>query len=120
MTGHTRLLFLDDSKQDNAPRDGVNGLVAIGGISVAADKANELHKILNDECLSKFGIPSDAPFKWSPPKDSWLRTNLSSSDRGEVLKHVLLTAQEFDLFAVAALCEISLPPFGGVTCSPEM
>ncbi|MFI8667984.1 hypothetical protein ACIGGE_16275 [Qipengyuania sp. NPDC077410] len=119
MTGHTRLLFLDDSKQNKAPRDGLNGLVAIGGISVAADKANELHKVLNDECLSKFGIPSHASFKWSPSKDSWFRTNLSSSERGEVLKHVLLTAQEYDLFAVAALCEISFPPFGGAT-SHEM
>ncbi|MDP4539758.1 hypothetical protein Q9K01_09000 [Qipengyuania sp. DY56-A-20] len=76
MPGHTRLLFLDDSKQKNNARDGMDDLVAIGGISVAADRASELNNRLNQECSSEFGLPEGEAFKWSPPKKSWFKTNL--------------------------------------------
>lgn len=113
MTGQSCLLFLDDSKQNDAPRHGIGGLVAIGGISVAASQANELNLRLAEECLSKFGLPSDAPFKWSPPKKSWFKKNLSDEQRGELLKHVLTIVKEYDPSAIVSLCELATSPLAG-------
>lgn len=91
----------------------MDGLVAIGGISVAADRANDLNRRIAEECHSKFGLPTDVPFKWSPHRKSWIKSNMSDVQRGELLKHVLTIAQEYDLFAIVALCELGTPPVDG-------
>lgn len=106
-------MFLDDSKQNDAPRQGIGSLVAIGGIIVAASQANEMNRRLAEECSSKFGLPNDAPFKWSPPKKSWCRTNLSDQKRGELIKHVLTIAREYDPSAIVSLCELATSPITG-------
>jgi hypothetical protein len=119
MTGHSRLLFLDDSKHNECPRDGIGSLVAIGGICVSADRANELNRRLKGDCLEKFGLAADTSFKWSPPKNSLFRINLSDSQRGDLIKHVLSVLGEFDPFAIVALCETATSPVDG-TDSHEM
>lgn len=94
MVGETRLLFLDDSKQNKPSRAGLGKLTAIGGISVRASQAFEISQRLDQECFSRFGLPINEPFKWSPNDQHWYK-RLSDDQRAELIRHVLTVAADY-------------------------
>ncbi|MFD5616754.1 DUF3800 domain-containing protein [Kitasatospora sp. NPDC127060] len=68
-----RLIFIDDSRQMDCPRERVGDLIALGGVSVPEKSvlpfAEDLQRIKKD-----LGIPADEEIKWKPAKKSFLAT----------------------------------------------
>lgn len=67
-----RLVFIDDSQQQNPPRAGLGHLLAIGAVIV------EEHQVAGYSAdlaaiRAEFGIPADEEIKWAPDKGSTLR-----------------------------------------------
>jgi hypothetical protein len=66
-----RILFIDDSQQQDPPRQGLGHLLAIGAVSFPeaqiAGYAADLHTI-----RSELDIPGNEELKWAPSKGSYL------------------------------------------------
>jgi hypothetical protein len=66
-----RMVFLDESKQPDPPRDGLGELVAVGAVLVPEDAvasiAADLAMIRAD-----LGVPDGEELKWKPANDSFL------------------------------------------------
>jgi len=92
MDGTMQLLFLDDAAQRKPSRQRLGPVVAVGGISIEVAAARELENALNDFCHNEVGFPNREPFKWSPAKDHWMRTNLVGADRVRFITDVLSLA----------------------------
>ncbi|WP_156347433.1 MULTISPECIES: hypothetical protein [unclassified Sphingomonas] len=91
----------------------MDDLVAIGGVAVAANKASDLNKRINEECLKQFGLPENEPFKWNPPKNGWIKRNLEPDQRAALVRSVLAIAKDFDVFALVSMCGKKTSPLGG-------
>lgn len=66
-----RLVYIDDSKQDEPRRRGLGPLVALGGVIVPEAEVVGYSKDLT-ELRSELGIPMKDELKWKPPKGSFL------------------------------------------------
>ena len=82
--------FADDARQIHPTRDRMQALVGIGGFSVQADKLRPLEIALETICTDA-GFPSGEEFKWSPPKNRWMRENLVGETRLKFFLRVVET-----------------------------
>jgi len=89
-----QVLFLDDSRQRRCNRERMGPLVAVGGVSLAVEGVRSLDQNLDSICREEFGFPDGEPFKWSPARDHWMRTNLVGELRYEFFRRVLAVARE--------------------------
>lgn len=87
-----RIFFIDDARQLQCSRDGVGTLIAVGGVIVASSDARALDRALDNIYVDQFGFPQGQPFKWSPKKSHWMRTNLIGERRKDFFTIVLRTA----------------------------
>ncbi len=66
-----RIVFIDDSQQQEPPREGLGHLLAVGAVSFPAEQvagyATDLQAIREE-----LGIPADEELKWAPNKGTFL------------------------------------------------
>lgn len=82
------LIFADDSKQSSPTRSGVGPLVAAGAVMIDADVARSAEKALAALCVTT-GFPPGEEFKWSPGRESWMRTSLVAEARDSFFRSVI-------------------------------
>jgi hypothetical protein len=58
------LYLIDDAHQRECPRDGINEIVAVGGIIIRVTAARDLEAAIEAVCRD-FGFPRGEVFKWS-------------------------------------------------------
>src|SRR5687767_5686005 len=98
-----QLLFLDDAMQRNCSRPRLGSLAAIGGTSLEDKAAHALERELDRLCKNQYGFPAGEPFKWSPARDHWMRTNLVEGRREAFFTKVLTLALEHGASAQVAI-----------------
>jgi hypothetical protein len=98
------LFLIDDAQQRNCTRDGIQELIAIGGIIVLASVARDLDDAIARVCAD-FDFPQGEPFKWSPSTEYWMRDNLVEDRRTDFFRDVLRTAQRHGAKAQVAMVE---------------
>lgn len=101
-----KVMFLDDSKQRDCPRDGVSDLVGVGGVIVPGDQLGNLEAALKQAC-DDFGFPQDAVFKWSPRRGDWMRENLVGERRTEFFNVALNACADHGCKFVVAVVDTS-------------
>jgi hypothetical protein len=74
------IFFGDDSLQRAPTRQGMNGLVAVGGIYVPSEHVNALERALNQLCVTT-QFPPGEEFKWSPRREDWMHQGLTGPAR---------------------------------------
>jgi hypothetical protein len=99
------LFLADDARQNHPSRDGMTGpLVAFGGVHVPDGVVGEAERGIENFC-AEFGFPPGEPFKWSPRRDHWMRTNLVDDRRRDFLTRVLTSLRERDCHALVVIEE---------------
>lgn len=83
---------MDDSAQDAPPRPGMGPLVAAGAIHVEGHSVIPLENGLKEICCN-YGMLPNEEFKWSPPRDSWMRNILINDDRDQFFRECLSLAK---------------------------
>ena len=99
------ILFLDDAAQKNCSRERVGRLVAIGGVAIEAAVCRKLELAIDELCIKTYGFPAGEPFKWSPNKDHWMRTNLTEDRRRQFYNDVLTLAAKNGAIGLAAVSD---------------
>lgn len=84
----------------------MNEIVAAGTVMVPSESANSLESLIESEAKLA-GFPSGEEFKWSPPRDSWMRRNLVGQDRENFFCKVIEHAQNASCMAILAIVDIS-------------
>ena len=112
------LFFADDSKQNSPSRSGMGPLVAVGGIGINADAVRDVERGIEQLCADR-GFPPGAEFKWSPPRDSWMRGNLNGPDREAFYLDVLQVLAEHEAGGVVTIADTTARPATAAT-TPEM
>lgn len=97
-----KFFFGDDSRQVTPTRDQMGSLVAAGGVLVSAEHIRSLEQSLNELCRS-FGFPEREPFKWSPGRELWMRSNLVRERRQQFFHEALDLAKAHDITAVVVI-----------------
>jgi hypothetical protein len=87
------LIFADDAKQANPSRPGMGPIVATGGLIIPTDNSGWLETAINQACADA-GFPDGEKFKWSPGRETWMRTNLIEDDRRDFFLRVLGLSRE--------------------------
>lgn len=105
----THLIFADDAKQANPSRPGMGPLVATGGLIVPAETCGQLEVALNRACADA-GFPEGEEFKWSPGRETWMRSNLIEDRRREFFLGVLGIANDADARVVVVVEDTSHNP----------
>ncbi|MEU6698663.1 DUF3800 domain-containing protein [Pseudonocardia sp. NPDC046786] len=90
-----RIAFIDDSGQNDPPRDGLGPLVSLGAVIFPEHTVDAFHRRL-DELRASIGMPTNEEIKWNPPKCSFL-----ANAGGEVV-----TALRRSMLELAADCEV--------------
>jgi hypothetical protein len=98
------LIVVDDSKRPDkaVARPGMGPLVAVGGMCVPSAAIRPLTLGLEQMC-DEYGFPANEEFKWSPPKDSWMRKNLRGGTRAEFHVDCLRAAAHHDARACVVI-----------------
>jgi len=96
------LFFVDDAKQSNPSRGGMNSpLVAIGGIHVPDETVGVIERGVESVCRD-YGFPDGEVFKWSPGGDLWMHDNLTER-REEFFTQVLNIAKDAGAKAIVVI-----------------
>ena len=103
------LFLLDDAQQRECRREGIEELVAIGGIIIQASDARDLHDDIDRICAA-FNFPDGEVFKWSPARDHWMRDHLTGERRTEFSRAVLRAAEQRGAVVVVAMVETGWAP----------
>jgi len=106
------LFLIHDARQRECRREGIQELVAIGGIIIPTSVARDLHDDIDHVCAD-FGFPDGEAFKWSPARDHWMRDNLTGQRRTAFSRSVLSAAQQSGAVAVVAMVETGWAPAVG-------
>lgn len=101
--GEIDAFFFDDSRQQ-ASRDGMGRLVAVGGIHVPESSIKPLEVSLDGLC-EEFGFPRGEEFKWSPGRNLWMRDNLTGDNRTEFLRRAVELGSTHGITAIVVLEE---------------
>ena len=101
-----KILFFDDSKQRDCPRDGVGDLVGVGGVIVPSDQLRKLEAVLKQICAD-FGFPPNEVFKWSPRRGDWMRENLVGDGRTDFFNVALNACSDHGCKFVVAVVDTS-------------
>lgn len=99
-----QLFFADDSRQTKPTRNGLRALVAAGAVGVPELELRVLELQLSKICAD-FGFPEGEEFKWSPSRDHWMASALTSEKRQEFYRQVLDTARSQGVSATVVIAE---------------
>jgi hypothetical protein len=98
------IFFADDSVQRAPTRQGMNGLVGVGGIFVPSESVNALERALNQLCAdTKF--PEGQEFKWSPCRTDWMHQGLIGQSRIEFFLAVLRLCGNYGVRATVIISD---------------
>ncbi len=103
------LIFADDAKQASPSRPGMGPLVATGGLIVPAETCGQLEMAVNQACADA-GFPDGEKFKWSPGRETWMRSNLIEDDRRDFFLRVLDLSRSADARAFVVIEDGSRNP----------
>jgi len=103
------LIFADDAKQASPSRPGMGPLVATGGLIVPAETCGQLEAAVNQACADA-GFPDGEKFKWSPGRETWMRSNLVGDHRRDFFLRVLGLSRDADARAFVVIEDISSNP----------
>lgn len=113
-----QFFFADDSSQ-NCARNGMEKLVAFGGVLVDAVQLKPLSQRI-DNIAASYGLPREEEIKWSPRKGSWIYNNLKNEERLSCYTEVLQAANDYDCKVAVALCDYAMcnlkPEWGSERC----
>lgn len=102
--------YIDDSKitAKKHNREKLGDLVAVGGMVLSADHIKPLEDEISAVCNKPiYSIPDDENIKWSPDKNSWLRSNIPDRDiRNALYGELLECAAKHGAKAIVAVCDI--------------
>jgi hypothetical protein len=98
------IFFADDSVQRAPTREGMNRLVAVGGLYVPSEGVNALERQINQACVAA-GFPPGEEFKWSPGREDWLHHGLTGRPRAEFFLQVLRACAEARVSAAVAISD---------------
>lgn len=101
-----QFFFADDSTQ-NCARDGMEKLVAFGGVLVDEVQLNPLSKCI-DDIAARHGLPQEEEIKWSPRKGTWIYNNLKDEARFSCYTEILQAANDYDCKAIVVLCDFAM------------
>jgi len=92
-------IFADDSEQSNPTREVMKPLIGLGGVHVSAENIANLEDAINELC-NTYGFPEGEEFKWSPRKDSYMRSNIIEQDRIDFYKKLFEIASNYNVIAI--------------------
>jgi len=104
-----RLLFADDSRQNNPTRKGMGPLIAIGGISVPCKATPKVEIEMNEICR-KYGFPKGKMFKWSPGRDLWMHDNLIGVRRKAFFLEIVQCLRNYEARAIIIMEDVNYRP----------
>jgi hypothetical protein len=92
-------IFFGDESTQKGGRTGMGKLVSFGGVFVSDVSLRPFTEDV-DRVAKKYGLPDGTEFKWSPPRDNWIRDNLTGDDRVRCYQEVLDVAKTHNARAV--------------------
>lgn len=98
--------FADDSVQRAPAREGIERLVAVGGIHVPSESVNALERSINSHCVET-GFPPGEEFKWSPSREDWMYHGLVGRARTSFFSEVVRQCSRAGVRAVVMLSDTS-------------
>jgi hypothetical protein len=98
------IFFADDSVQRGF-RKGQGKLVGFGGIFVEESELRGLNDDVED-LARQYGIPPGVELKWSPPRNSWIYTNLGDPDRPACYRQMIDAAGARRVKALVAVVDL--------------
>lgn len=103
------IFFADDSTQNRPSRPGMGSLLSAGGFLLPADRLRDLERALRTLC-TEFEFPTREEFKWSPPRQSWMRTGLIDDDRTDFFVRVLESLEAHDAGVIVVVADTRRTP----------
>lgn len=91
-----QFFFGDDSRQASPTREGMQSLIAAGGVLVDGANLAALERSLESLC-SDTGFPANEEFKWSPGREKWMRDNLRGEERRDFYFSILDVATQYEV-----------------------
>lgn len=109
-----KLAFIDDARQDNPSRTGMEPLIAAGAVIVDGDNCRTLERSLEELCCVA-GFPQRQEFKWSPGKELWMRKNLIKEKRESFFCDILQKLAEHKAVVMVCISDTKASSATGAT-----
>jgi len=98
-------IFADDSEQSSPTRKSMKPLIGLGGVHVSAEEIGNIENDINELC-NKHGFPDGEEFKWSPNKDTYMRSNIIEQDRIDFYKELFEISSRYNVTAIVVASDI--------------
>jgi len=98
-------IFADDSEQSTPTRKSMKPLIGLGGVHVLAEEIGNIENDINELC-NKHSFPDGEEFKWSPNKNTYMRSNIIGQDRIDFYKELFEISSNYNITAIVVASDI--------------